>query len=1070
MVKNKQYILDFYKKLKGEYIKEEIKISDNTLIRLYITYKNIKSKNNIKLDNIIKYLLPANKENALKELMEGITIEGVRYIPLITSPAMMKKEDKNGKCEYLFIAEEDKEFIDLYQKLISLNKIDVLKNKDKLVINKDIIARTGLALSGSYKINYNPRIVILPSDSYTYINNYVTINKDGRLENLDNQTGEHVFADGCGFMSEKMAEIIARDLNVDYKVDFAIIRAYNGLATKGLVIRADWNKFFDENYVRTEKIFEKRDDGYYTRDCFGNMVNISNADLILNTNMCKWAKLWNKEFEYKSIVQKDDGINANVNFDINEEINKELNKPFYRKYKDILSSLYVTKINKKEIETHTKISYQVLGNLALLPSEVKEICADSVNYLNRVKNGEEDSVRLYFKDLARDGEDEISASTKIHNLIQAKPSVIKTKMARKVISSSILKSAHLIAGGKPYIKGGYKYSFIDPICYLKWIMTRDIESSRSLKEREYHVNNNIGKRVLTRNPLAVFSEVHRIELKENKEIKRYFGDLTEELIFFNQSDDTAFISSGEDFDGDCNGVWENDILYNSVIEPKNGRHFFNPNDGASKEVKYSLENMYKCVLEASGNLIGSIANTTTKISNKASILGYIDKDKNKIYDYLELRNEWLNLKENISLLNKLNKQKDILKNWQESLEIGQVESEEEAEEQISIWKNKIDATKLEIKTKFNAYLEEQIKAGKLIDIETMQDKEIRYILINQFYKLREDMYYALYQSQRAIDAPKTCVFPTKEDLERLEIYSKTKYPTFIYHAKFTKNYDSLDRINKKDTNFYRTALNINAKELNKNLIVEINKLKDKKHNDNADILYDLINVDIKESLECSEDLLEIYNEYKDCRKYIYNRQLLEVEKKKEYNNLDLKIIEKVEDLEFIYSSKEIIKSAISNKLSTTFIIKFLWNSIDYIIRNKELDITAYKEDENGEIDWLFKNYTKVEAKLKDNQLQTKLKNDLIKKTTFKFNIGGLEFKDIVTGQVLNVVKGTYFNRRLNKDIEQALIYAGDKKIGYVYPDNMVLKDGRSILDFKEIVVKEVILQNNKNYLTIILEL
>lgn len=1051
MVKNKQYILDFYKKSRGEYIKEEVKISDNTLIRLYITYKNIKAKNNIKLNNIIKYLLPENKKAALKELMEGITVEGVRYIPLITSPAMMKKEDKNGKCEYLFIAEEDKEFIDLYKKLISLNKIDSLKNKDKLVINKDIIARTGLALSGSYKINYNPRIVILPSDSYTYINNYITINKDGKLEDLDNKVGKHEFADGCGFMSEKMAEIIADNLNVDYKVDFAIIRAYNGLATKGLVIRADWNKFFDENYVRTEKIFEKRYDGYYTRDCFGNMVNVSNADLILNKNMCKWAKLWEDE-EFK---------------DINEAINKELNKPCYKKYKDILSSLYVTKINKKEIETHTKISYQVLGNLALLPSEVKEICADSVNYLNRVKNGEEDSVRLYFNDLARDGEDEISASTKIHNLIQAKPKIIKTKMARKVISNSILKSAHLIAGGKPYIKGGYKYSFIDPICYLKWIMTRDIESSRSLKEREYHVNNNAGKRVLTRNPLAVFSEVHRIKLKENKEIKKYFGDLTEELIFFNQVDDTAFISSGEDFDGDCNGVWENDILYNAVIEPKDGRHFFNQSDGASKEVKYSLENMYKCVLKASGNLIGSIANTTTKISNKASILGYIDKKENKIYDYLELRDEWLNLKENIGLLNKLNKQKDILKNWQESLEIGQVEGEEEAEEQISIWKNKIDATKLEIKTKFNTYLEEQIKENKLIDIEKMQDKEIRYILINQFYKLREDMYYALYQSQRAIDAPKTCVFPTKEDLERLEIYSKTKYPTFIYHAKFTKNYKALDRINKKDTNFYRTALNINAKELNKNLIVEINKSKDKKHNDNADILYDLINVDIEECLECSSDLLEIYNEYKDCGKDIYNRQLPEVEKKKEYNNLDLKIIEKVEDLEFIYSSKEIIKSAISNKLSTTFIIKFLWNSIDYIIRNKELDITAYKEDENGEIDWLFKNYTKVEAKLKDNQLQTKLKNDLIKKTTFKFNVGGLEFKDIATGQVLNVVKGTYFNRRQNKDIEQALIYAGDKKVGYVYQDNMELKDGRNILDFKEIVVKEVIIQNNKNYLTIV---
>ena len=523
MIKNKQITINY---IKGEIV-EKVELTDNFVFRLFEVYSN--KTINKETDIFIKVFLPSDYNEAMGILNNGYKFNDVEYVPFITSPSMMKKEEDGYKCQYLFIQKKYEKFVNKFRKIVSLGNINKLYKKDQICINKDITARLGLALSGSYQINHNPNVVILGSDTYTHIADYCTI-KDGKLIEQDNVEKEFEFADGCGFMSDNMAQIIARDMRVDYQIDFAVIRAYNGLATKGLVVRCDWNKYFEENYQQTE-YFEKREDGFYTKDYFGNWVNISKADLILNTNMCKYAKLFkDEEFE-------------NINDFINNKIKTE-----FSKYSNILNSLYVTKINKRQPKEYTQINYQVLNNVALVGDELKQIQKDSFDYIKSIADLEDiDKIKIMLGDLVEEATEtkEINATTKAHRLLQIDEKNIKLGTVKSMIRTLVEKKAHEIVCS-PFVKGGFKYISIDPICYLNWIMTRDIETSRELQAGQLYVPRETGARVATRNPLAVFSEVHRVELVKNEKLDKYFGHLTSELIFQNMADNLSFVSSGAD--------------------------------------------------------------------------------------------------------------------------------------------------------------------------------------------------------------------------------------------------------------------------------------------------------------------------------------------------------------------------------------------------------------------------------------------------------------------------------------------------------------------------------------------
>lgn len=492
-------------------------------------------------DVIIKYILPdKNKDEevsskALNELKEGIHLNNNKYLPFITSPSMMKKSSNRRKCEYLFIKEGYEKFKEIYRDVISVGKIERFREKEKICINKDVVSRESLTLSGSYRINYNPYLLILPSQSYKHISNYITIDKStGELKEQLLEEKEFDAFDGCGLMSPNMANIIKKEIKSKHNIDFAIIRNFP-IACKGLVVKCDFIKFYEDNYnkdnEKDNKWFKQVDGEFYAKDIYGCWIPLSKVDLIVTTNMAKWSKLWDPDKDNLS----DD---RNINDAIKETIETE-----YSKYKGVLNNLYVTKVNKEKVKDYTKTSYQILNNLALTIQELRGLQNNSIKYLEKIIRLDIDYVKMWLGDIASDIEqdedgnilNEVTASTKAHRMLQVNSQFVNSKTIRSLIKNNIIKSCHEVIT-KPYVKGNFKYAIDDPICFLRWIVTRDLKSSRELKEGEFYVPKESGNVVMTRNPLAIAGEVHRIKLVENEVLDKYFGDLTNEIIMFNTVD------------------------------------------------------------------------------------------------------------------------------------------------------------------------------------------------------------------------------------------------------------------------------------------------------------------------------------------------------------------------------------------------------------------------------------------------------------------------------------------------------------------------------------------------------
>lgn len=424
----------------GELLDREINLQANNLIRKYLRFKNLEEKDQF-LENIIKVALPHNKkdkeiETPLEMLKNGIVFRGKKFIPLVSSPSMMKKEGQDFykedfKCEYFFIAEEDKKFIKTFEAITSAYKlIEKQETKEEISLNKDVISRLALSTSSSYSINYKPNIVILPTTTYNYTANYCYFESENYSElKYAEIEKKHEFQDGCGLMSPKMARIIQQQLKVDYPIDFAIIRQ-DPLAIKGLVVKVDFNRYFQEVYRQNiQGIFEKREDGFYTLDFWGEMVNISKADLIINTNMAKWAKWWKQD----------------VPINIQAEIDKELSKERYDKYRDLLLNLYVTKINKRQPKEYSLTNYQLISNLALTPKELEELSKETYEMYKRVLSMDINYVRLFLRDIATEDNEELGSMDKIHYLLQSKKEALTIPSVRQQIVRMVRKKINLLA-------------------------------------------------------------------------------------------------------------------------------------------------------------------------------------------------------------------------------------------------------------------------------------------------------------------------------------------------------------------------------------------------------------------------------------------------------------------------------------------------------------------------------------------------------------------------------------------------------------------------------------------------
>lgn len=1010
------------------------------------------------IEEIIKVHIPQSYDDALNVLENGIDFDNNHYVYLTTSAGLMKKADMElrTESEAFFIDSTYKKFKDVFEDVISLGNINKKKGTE-LCINKDIVSRISLALSSGERVHL-PGIkrIILPEMTYKFVNNYLQFpSKIVKNEKGDNteildldkvkvayETGdknsvleqytepvEHVAMDGSGFISPELIKKIKRQLNdrhkanIDYDLSWIGIREL-GLQSKGLLVKFDWKKYLRDVHDLKE---------LWIADRWGEKHNLFEVDLIMNESQTKWCKWFDSYEEYEK--------------SINDFTNKD------ERYKELFESFYIIKYSKEKADNVCESNYQVIGNLALTADELNEIAKESEEIYEKAINGDLATRRILMGDIARENQTELSASTKAHRLLQHDEKFNETKMIKDVVDNLINKKVHMLAGASIYLNNSnYKTAMKDPISYIDSLTELKYDdkgnllgkiSNNGLKEHTNYVPGEIGKRVLARCPLNSPGENIKTELVQNRLLDKYFGHLSNDIIFY-AMDDTMMRQSGMDEDLDITLCIDNDIIYNSVIKDKdeNGTvwHFRNQFDGGSNKQIFDEENenLYKAIVEGRGNKIGQLSNVGATCSNRMQLQLPEWKSEYILTSEFDMREYLYNKYKDMDGIEK----KDIL---------GFIERD---------------------------YKKGIAKCNKI----TYTDNEHRQNILDNFQNEKVNLYFLLYAQMKAIDSPKTGL-SIDEELKFIDEYIKNKgelKPRFIYHAKYKKLDKTVKYRNTQDSN---TLLNNFARRINNQYGFKARELYDIDYDD-KELIKLLRSVDVEVSDELKDKLTELSNDWHNKRaellesikltelretkktniKYKINKEFKEsiddefsrciFDRKPKITSIELDIQKRYEnEIKGKYTKEEILRAAGDVKgnkkdkfgnrpnITSTFIMKFLFDEIDaYLLEKNNKKGSIYVRCTNGDHRFLFSNYKKEDIELKELKLgKDELLNRAVsRKVATKINtdIRKMDIKEEVLENLTQI------------KVENGEVFTNKTRIslGKIYEDTVVPYDGVYELD------------------------
>lgn len=937
---------------------EIVSVSESYFFKAYEIFKNLKVKDGQFLEGIIKVAL--SEENGLEELLEGITFNNERYLPVIVSPSGLKKEDNESeikhKTEILFIKEVDKDFIEELEDSLSAGKIkQFLNEKKELCTNKDITSRISLSISGADTVNYMPSICFIDEITYKYSSMYHYEDENNKLCK-GNKELELIYNDGGGLMSNKMSKIIQQQLKLDYKIDFAVFRLYHGLACKGVILRFNFVRYMKENYINDTDTFKKENDKYFLKDIFGAWRNIDEIDLILNSSQVKWLKNWKDEIKKGQRWE-------------------EVIYPFYKdsKYKSINKCIYITKVNKdpSTLKSHVTLNYQVLQNLNVTVEELIEVAKPIVEqYKKVIKLDDVNMLKLALGDFITD----IEETETIFN----KTSLIIDKMGNKALKMQHIKSTlqkHFekrlkeLSGGKIPVVGGIKMGVADPITYCNYLMISEA-GDNGLGVNEFYIAKEKGMRLSYRNPVAYYAEITKINLVDK--LSYWLKNYTSEILFVNAHDDFLTIKSGADLDGDIFGIVDNEILINSIIEEE--APFVNIKEGNTVKSIFTREQMLTDAWNSAGNLIGKIAMTSSKLSAKCSLINTYIKD-NEVLTYQDIKEK--HLKENGLYINKeeffYNEYTIGFRDKKEFEAINlnpDLSWNDHDEERHKKWFDYIKKHKEMFKSeKVYEYAEKNsfIKFNSL-DIE--QQKEI---IKRRFIENKKKYFVILYASQLAIDKPKTLTDIPNYLKKSLSNINKNLYkPRFMHRLGKCSckgkgsMADCLDIIKHSSQN----VMDKYSSYINNELIsplIQLSRISEEKYNakDKKDgnemidkfesmreEMNELSNLISDTEGQLNNELLDIYTEHYHKRNIISKKNLKD--KNEQLNKVDADTLKKIEAIEL--KQEDIRVTLKQAKATVRFVMNFFW---DYMYENL-MKLPTISDtliaDENGEYIWDFKRY------------------------------------------------------------------------------------------------------------------
>ncbi len=772
----------------------------------------------------------------------------------LSTPSDMKKNSA------IFVRADKWSMIKEYEKIVSNDWLTDSNLLGKEVsINKDI-NRLALFMSSGYMTSIQPKRVIIPDTLYKTTMNIRTF-KEGSIYELEErmETLESTPFDGQGIMSLEVAKRIKKDLELEHEVFFAGFRIFNG-ACKGLLVAIDFMKYFKELYKAGNTPYLRKNIAgqFKILDAYGDWQTIDNNTLLLPQSTVKWHN--------------------------NVSSMRELEEKTDKRYSNILNSLFVTKTNKSKskIEKENKFtSYQLLTQLALTMPEYFKLASPTHDFLasllapSKSISGEHEislinkETVLKYLSVYEDEETGANLGSKISTLLSADyETYSKEDFVRKEIALMIEKTAKNLASGKIYIEGShFKTLASEPLAFLDFVATRELNGT--LGKKEFWCNSDEKVILAGRYPIAMYSEIQKINLVNNDLYKKYCSHWTKELLVFNIKDITAYMMSGADFDTDVAYTTTNKILINSIIPPKNNIPFVPMIEGGTKKVVYSPETRVNESINAFGNLIGSIAITNSIIANQCQDLGIVVNGKN--IGRSQLFNKFLNNRNYIDIPQK---EKEEFWRWYNS----QPSTHHLAVSYPTEVKNEIKERFYSVEHIIARTVEESMKAidypktGKPANLDAIKQVKKEFAKNPYFFYLIPDKDYKKYNLDNMSNSlyPKTGKPANLDAIKQVKKeFAKNPYFFYLIPDKDYKKYN-LDNMSNSLLSFYASISEENILKRVSNAQQRVNRNKSYALN-NLFNTANMFEVDTNEVNEAYNLIEKAYKEFTACKKE-YNKK------------------------------------------------------------------------------------------------------------------------------------------------------------------------------------------------------
>lgn len=380
-----------------------------------------------------------------------------------------------------------------------------------------------------------PRFCIIPDFCETdkVLVDYVTVTDDFSDDIVEERTIDVEFNrfDGNGLITPEYAEIWSKDIGIYHPED----KEDPGYIACQFCIRQSFTKGMLNVFPILEFCEERNNGNYIIKDIYGKDVDLRDIDVILTEGQ---VKLWDS-FGY---WQDDIFIPSQEVFEEN-----------IKKHGLVWG---VTRFTPEEDEKILITNYQFLQTLHMTDEDIKELCQDTVDYIQGVTYDDLNYALLFMLGKAMNEKKMIDYMKSSDNYwlkaLICNPNLFHDKYTKEKIKDCINRRIEQACIGKIMVNGNFQVLVPDSYAFMEWACYRNKDKVKGLLKAgecysKYWRDREKTRILSQRSPLTHFSECHLLNVTWNDEINKWFR-YSYTGFYLNTHDDSVMRYAGADFD------------------------------------------------------------------------------------------------------------------------------------------------------------------------------------------------------------------------------------------------------------------------------------------------------------------------------------------------------------------------------------------------------------------------------------------------------------------------------------------------------------------------------------------